>query len=85
MSDVDPPNPPGFIPPLGPEAEGSFEAITPGQRLKNAPEDYFHGSATGQVNYWRNRATTAEARIVALRREIEAMEAKWKAAGGGKP
>jgi hypothetical protein len=68
------PDPTGFVEPLGPEAEGCFQVLTPGDRLKNVPEDYFYGSVGGQIHYWRRRAEAAEARIVALRKELDALK-----------
>jgi hypothetical protein len=50
--------------------------LTPGDTLKNVPEGYFHGSVTGNVEYWRRRAVTAEARLRLLSAERDAEKQK---------
>jgi len=50
--------------------------LSPGDRLKGTEPDYFHGSSTGQVNYWRGRAMAAEARLRLRFAEMEAEKQK---------
>lgn len=45
--------------------------VPPGAKLKNAPDDYTHGSVTAQIHYWRDRARAAEARLKLRMEEIE--------------
>lgn len=46
--------------------------LTPGDKIKGA-EGYWHGSVTGEVNYWRGRARAAEERLRLRLAEVETM------------
>jgi len=66
---------PGFLPPLGEEGR-DIKHPDPGTPLKNVPEGYWHGSAAGEVNYWKKRALSSEERVLLRLKEIEALKAK---------
>ena len=57
--------------PAGLGAEFKDFMVPPGAKLKNAPADYTHGSVTGQINYWRDRAHAAERRLELRLADIE--------------
>lgn len=77
-----PPPPPAKAPevdavtgpaPLGMAAfPDGLPQLTPADKIKGAPDDYWHGSATGEVNYWRSRAKAAEERLRLRFAELEA-------------
>lgn len=74
MTDIkDPLAPPTADPssplPLGEEYR-DFR-IPQGVKLKNAPEDYWHGSVKGEVEYWKARAAGAEERLRLRLAELE--------------
>ena len=68
------PGEPDIPMPLGPEGVGVV--VSPGDRLKNAPEDYWPGGAKAQLDYWKGRALAAEARLKLRLEEIEALKAR---------
>jgi hypothetical protein len=80
MTDKLPPIDEPFGPaPLGRAAVEDLPKLTPEMTLSNAPPEYFHGSAGGEVNfwkrrteYWQRRALGAEARAAESAEELRA-------------
>ena len=66
--------PPTVAEPAGLGAECRDFLVPPGSRLKNAPDDYTHGSVNVQINYWRERAIAGEARMRLRLDEIDALK-----------
>lgn len=77
-------DPPQIDPATGPAPLGmaafpdGLPQLTPADKTKNAPEGYWHGSATGETNYWRGRAMAAEARLRLRHAELEAEKERNK-------